>query len=405
MSTHISPGNRPSLVVEVGTGTLYIDGEGIELPPQEFKVFLALAQRLDGASSAEELVESAWENPYGIGRQDVHWTIWKIRNRIGDKTRSDKIVAHRRGFGYFIDLPADNVQLIENRSELYNLLALEGVAPNDSLPDASEIQGAALADEVTRPDGGNAPDGEEQPISLTDLPAPSERPGRPRLPIALVAGMVGAGLAVTLWFTQRSAPSAPAVTPDQQQASAEPSPEQRAGERADDDRNRPKSKDKRKQGRDKSTDAPVLVAAGEPVSSDSGSQTGSTPQQPSSDKGENAPSLPAPPTQLLFHLFNPETGDHFVTTDGSVVSQYQGRGYDSRVIARVYTKVVSGTKPITLNAGAAYIFTDQSPKTEPQTSTVPLWLLKDGKGDFYYSRSGSQPDGWSASLVGYVRAP
>jgi hypothetical protein len=130
-------------------------------------------------------------------------------------------------------------------------------------------------------------------------------------------------------------------------------------------------------------------------------------QETNKDTKPQPPPLPPAPSSYLFHLYNPETGDHFVTVDPGVASEYEGRGYDSAAVGRLYTYAEKGTKAISTNSGTGYIFSSASPKTAPSSSAVALWYASDGAGDFFYTTSKSEASagGFSASLIGYVRSP
>ena len=118
------------------------------------------------------------------------------------------------------------------------------------------------------------------------------------------------------------------------------------------------------------------------------------------------PALPPAPTRYLYHLVNPETGDHFVTTDSATAHEQEARGYEGGPIARVYTYREDNTRAITTNRGTAYIFTGSAPKTEPASQTIALWYSTNDAGDFFYTTSQSQAEqaGWTGSIIGYVRA-
>jgi hypothetical protein len=105
-------------------------------------------------------------------------------------------------------------------------------------------------------------------------------------------------------------------------------------------------------------------------------------------------------------LVHAETGDHFVTTDSNAVSEYEARGYSGGAIGRVYTSEEAGTRPLTTNHGTAWIFADDSPRTEPSSQPVALWYATNGKGDFFYTTSKSEATAseWNGSLAGYVRS-
>lgn len=138
-----------------------------------------------------------------------------------------------------------------------------------------------------------------------------------------------------------------------------------------------------------------------------GSESSQAAAEPKRDPKPAPPPLPPAPSSFLYHLFNPETGDHFVTVNPGVASEYEGRGYNSAAIGRVYTYAEKGTKAITTNSGTAYVFAGAAAKTSPRSSAVALWYASDGSGDFFYatSKGEASKDGWSASVIGYVRSP
>jgi hypothetical protein len=113
------------------------------------------------------------------------------------------------------------------------------------------------------------------------------------------------------------------------------------------------------------------------------------------------PPPPAPPNIYLYHLFNTETREHYMTISGA---QVEGRptseGWRHTVVGRVYSTPVKGTRGITLHDGnTAYVFTNSHPETEPSTNAAPIYRGSDG-GGFFYSRSATDAESYTA--VGYV---
>ena len=156
--------------------------------------------------------------------------------------------------------------------------------------------------------------------------------------------------------------------------------------------------------------APSAVAAAPPVHqpelqappvSGSGPAKNREPSQPR----PRPVALPPPPTRYLYHLYNSENGDHLVTTDGGVVTEHEARGYEGGAIGRVYVSQEKDTFAIPTNFGTAYVFAHASPKTDPGSSVVALWLAQKD-GDFFYttSKAEASKDGWTVSASGYVRS-
>jgi DNA-binding winged helix-turn-helix (wHTH) protein len=379
VAKHERPGAGVHLALEPWTGTAIIDGDRIELPPKEFGVLAYLATRLGNATTHQEIVDAVFpETPWMTG-QELAWKVWRLRQKIGDDEREIRILSNRRGFGYFIDLAPGDIEVLD-------------IKPSSS-------GGVEVADEETI----------EVPVPLTPISesdigaAPPAEHSAPMLPRKLVAAasLILLGLfAAAAMLSLRSPTSGQAVmdsvadAPPHSDAHDDPSP--REAQRQVKGKQIRRSQWQRRSSV-ATTASTTMVAA--PV------QEANEPRGSKRPDPAPAPAALSPPTRYLYDLINGESGDHFVTTDPSVVSEYQARGYRSRSLARVYTEKVTGTRQISTNAGVAYIFDSAHPKTEPEISTLPLWLVSDGAGDFFYATSKVTDQGWTSSLVGYVRSP
>ena len=125
-----------SLTLEPGTGTVLVDGARVKLPPKGFVLLAELANQPGDALPPEELIARIWPETPGMTSQDLYWVVWQVRKLIGDDKRKTKLLGHRRGFGYLIDLDPGAVHI---GSE----------APERSV---------------------DAADGSERPIPLSDIP-------------------------------------------------------------------------------------------------------------------------------------------------------------------------------------------------------------------------------------------
>lgn len=411
MKPRIGPERVGSLVIELAARTAKIDGTRVELPPTEFALLAVLAARPGEVVSHKILAAEAFGEGAPMAPHDLHWRIWKLRDLIGDGAREHKLVENRRGQGYVLDLPPNAVQVVE------------GVAP-ETAPATDVIQldeqpVAAVAGSATITDEP-APDLTVRPSATTPGDTPTVGSRRVRLrPVAVLVGvaltlgaLAGSWSAGYLISTRLDSHEQAAVPPptDATSSVADPDPQPRERRHK---RNKPKGQHAtpKKARKARSQDEPTAIAAAPAPAAlpPAASQSGSGGEAPDTQapKGAKPPApLPAPPTRFLYHLFNSSTGDHFVTTDGNVASQYHARGYEGGAVGRIYTSGVDGTRAISTNQGTAYIFVDGAPKTEPSTRAVALWYSTNNAGDFFYSVSEAEAkqEGWSARVVGYVGA-
>jgi DNA-binding winged helix-turn-helix (wHTH) protein len=437
MEARADSGERISFVIERGAGRVLVAGEPVPLPPKEFRLLLELAEAPGEARPATDLIEAVWGPNSQMSGNDVYWLVWKLRRRIGDGDREHKILANRKGHGYLIDPGVTELTVVDvlPSDPLPAIPGLDSPATElPSIPEHAETErtdfalaGADLAresgtfDPVAPVAGAGASAASEGTAVDDDLDRgalplePRQDPRRSGLrrhlvAAALVVAAAAAGVAA------RSITSGPTDPPsdDRPRAAVETAPSER---RDHPERTRPRDRQPKPDKGPAKTQEPSgggrpVVAAAPPAATapSHGSGAESTveaqprPHVKRAPKPQ-APQLPPPPTRYLYHLYNSENGDHFVTTDGGAVTEHEAKGYEGGAIGRVYVTPEKATKAIALNKGSAFIFADNAPKTEPASSTLPLWLAK-SEGDFFYTTSESEAsqDGWSATLIGYVRA-
>lgn len=424
-----APG-RVTVVIERGAGRVFVAGQEVVLPPTEFRLLLALADTPGEATAVPELIEAVWGRDSHMSRPDLYWLVWSLRGRIGDEQRSKKVVANRKGHGYVIDLTTVDLEVVD--------VIGEAPAPAGSL-DSETTPGAAVLgpeqDDHTTNDAsamatlaadagvGGAFAGEagtlrpgSQVLGGSAAAIEGAQATRRRPSLLLAGCVVAASLAVgfaartlvddtppersNARVAQADASPTPDASPETRRRPSEPERQPRGNSSAHKPR-RPRSG---------GASSPVLAApGGVSVPSSTGSSPPSGAAQPAPQKNTRAkprpPQLPPPPTRYLYHLYNPENGDHLVTTDGGVVTEHEAKGYEGGAIGRVYVSQEKDTFAIPTNFGTAYVFAHASPKTDPASSVVALWLAQKG-GDFFYTTSKAEAtkDGWSASPSGYVRA-
>ncbi|MGH2807396.1 MAG: serine/threonine-protein kinase [Actinomycetota bacterium] len=138
------------------------------------------------------------------------------------------------------------------------------------------------------------------------------------------------------------------------------------------------------------------------TSSGSGTQpSGARQEEPSRDEPRPPPPPPppAPPTISLYQLYNRETGEYFMTISGADAYRRESDGWRQRILGKVYSSSVKGTRRIPLDEGYAYVFVESHPVTEPSTSAAPIYKGTVGN-DFYYTRDAIEAESYTP--VGYV---
>jgi DNA-binding winged helix-turn-helix (wHTH) protein len=395
-------GPPKSLTLELSSGTVVIGDRRVELSLREFRLLAALANHVGEAVPPEDLIQAAWPDEPWTAKENLYNLVNKLRRSIHGPDRFGRNIRNRRGFGYMLDLEAGDVRVIDSVdvSTDNHVILLEPVEVDDQsqVPEVIDLN-------------HNAP---------TEVAKTALRRGPSFLRMASI-GALSFLILSSMWVAgyrlaqRRDAPQTEAITAPQTETS-----EKVNDSRTPDRKGRSRPDDKKQPRRDrrpgKHTAPPVGGSGPAPVIAGTGSLSGSTqtadPSADSKIKARPEPEPPAPvaaaPTRFLYHLVNPETGDHFVTVDGATASEYEGRGYQGGAIGGLYTAPPQEieTRSIATNRGTGYIFASSSPPTEPASRTLPLYYSSNAAGDFFYSTSSSEANrsGWSGSLVGYVKA-
>ena len=88
-----------SLIVVFASREVRIDGEVVALTPTEWRLLAALVRHAGQVLSPDQLLEQAWEDPTGVGRDRVKFAVLRLRRKLGfDAT--DSPIESVRGFGY-----------------------------------------------------------------------------------------------------------------------------------------------------------------------------------------------------------------------------------------------------------------------------------------------------------------
>ena len=397
MKTGTDPERAGSLVIELAARTAIVDGVRIELPPTEFALLAVLAARPGEIVSHKELAAAAFgEAAPVMAPHELHNRIYRVRKLLDDVERKHKMIENRRGQGYVLDMPSSAVEV------------LEGVAPT------------AGRDYIVKLE----PPGDEPE---TDQLAPSSTApaGRPRLRLGVVGlaslvalaalgGSWAAGYAISR-SRHEAPPSAAIPQPDHQsddqsvgQKTERPKPQRDS--KKDARRNPRKGKARRPQG-----SGGVIVAQGGSTSyapaTSSDTPDSPTAKAPRDSKTESkssdqpAPPPPPQPNAQLYHLYNPDSGDHIMTTSSSLANQKQAAGYQATLEGGVFTAQEDGTVPISLDSGSAFVYRDGVSAPDAVNVTA-LYKLASGDDSFYTTSASAanqaQAQGWSRSTAGYV---
>lgn len=398
-------GRTPSLVIDMATGTVAIHGQLLELPLREFRLLTALAQKVGQPVSSDKLLEAVWPEDFEwTAKNDLYVLLSKLRRQIDGDSKFGDNIRNRRGFGYILELPLDEVSILEPGQISEPASHLEPEVP-DSEP---------LTEEATQVPTIPTPESEVPPITYVTPDGVDSR-GRDSRPsatlatsMALVALLVATSWLAGYWLSSQASSRAP------ESAAPQSSPEsQESGPRSPDaGKSRESQRVAPGPSRSRKQDQRPAVSSGHSVTT---AQSGSNPEGGSREQEKTTevdsgttrkdPPPPPQPDARLFHLFNPDTGDHYMTISSATANQKQAQGYQSSTVGGVFTEQQAGTSTIALDDATVHIYKD--PGSAPAgVSVVPLFrLVKEGDA-FYTSSSAtanqSQAQGWSRSTVGYV---
>lgn len=396
MKTGTDPERAGSLVIELAARTAIVDGVRIELPPTEFALLAVLAARPGAIVSHKELAAAAFgESAPVMAPHELHNRIYRVRKLLDDVEREHKMIENRRGQGYVLDMPPTAVEV------------LEGVSPT---------AGRDYVVKLERPD--DEPETREVTLSSD---SPAERP-RLRLSVVGLASLVAlaalggswaAGYAISR--SRHEAPPSAAIPQPDHQADDQTvgkntqRPKPRRDSKKETRRDRRKGKARGPQGSDGFVVAQDNTSYAPPTSADTpDSPTSDAPRDSKTESKNNDQPAPPPPPQpnaQLYHLYNPDSDDHIMTTSSSLANQKQAAGYQANLEGGVFTAQQKGTVAISLDSGSAFVYRD--PASAPQTINVTaLYKLTSGDDSFYTTSASAanqaQAQGWSRSTAGYV---
>jgi len=75
-----------------------VDGDEVRLTPLEFRLLAALARHRGQVLSVEQLLDLAWNDPFGIAPERVKFTVARLRKKLAERDAAP--IETVRGFGY-----------------------------------------------------------------------------------------------------------------------------------------------------------------------------------------------------------------------------------------------------------------------------------------------------------------
>jgi len=93
------------LLVKFGSNEVSVDGSPADLTPIEFRLLAALVRRPGQTLSAEQLLETAWNDPFSVGPERVKFAIMRLRRKLGQTEGATHPIEAVRGFGYRYVVP------------------------------------------------------------------------------------------------------------------------------------------------------------------------------------------------------------------------------------------------------------------------------------------------------------
>lgn len=88
------------LEIRLGEGLVLAGGRALTLTVREFQLLVALAGRLGGIVSREELYRSVWGRHLRAGDRSVDVYVSKVRGKLAEALPEDRFIHTHPGFGY-----------------------------------------------------------------------------------------------------------------------------------------------------------------------------------------------------------------------------------------------------------------------------------------------------------------
>ena len=99
----------PDLIIDQSRRCVYVDGQEIQLSPQEYRVLYHLGQNAGTVVSKQDLLVAMWSTAEPDHAQLVGFTpaavdlvIFRVRKKLNDDAQQPIFLETRRGFGYIL---------------------------------------------------------------------------------------------------------------------------------------------------------------------------------------------------------------------------------------------------------------------------------------------------------------
>ena len=95
-----------TVLMKFASHEVSVNGRAVDLTPTEFRLLAALVKHHGQTLSAEQLLELAWNDPFGVGPERVKFGVMRLRRKLGQPASAALPIEAVRGFGYRYVPPA-----------------------------------------------------------------------------------------------------------------------------------------------------------------------------------------------------------------------------------------------------------------------------------------------------------
>ncbi len=110
----------PDLIIDQSRRCVYVDGQEIQLSPQEYRVLYQLGQRAGTVVSKQDLLAAMWSSSapdqaelVGFTPTAVDLVIFRVRKKLNENAQQPIFLETRRGFGYILH----HVRIVRSEAE------------------------------------------------------------------------------------------------------------------------------------------------------------------------------------------------------------------------------------------------------------------------------------------------
>ena len=118
MNTETNSGNRDSepavsrlrlaeLEVDLATGSVWRDGQRIDLPELSFRLLAALISHAPGGVSKDELIREVWGDVV-VGDETLAQRVRLLRRALDEDSQNPRFITSVRGRGYRLICPVES---------------------------------------------------------------------------------------------------------------------------------------------------------------------------------------------------------------------------------------------------------------------------------------------------------